>query len=1223
MEGGVSAGPQRGTPFALARPSADPSPPIEALLDGIVRLLERDTGTVCSIFLHDADAQCLRLGAAPHLPRALVEALDGRALGPTAGVCGTAITRGERVVVEDVATDPACAELVPLAGDAVRACVSEPIRDLDGAIVGTVAMYFAEPREPSDAERARVEAAAHLAAIALRRERTRSRAVHLARLYAVSSGINEVLLRTDDAAQLYDVACRIAVERGLACFAWVGMLRAEEDALVPVASFGDDDGYLRVTSFSLRDPDISDGPAARALRTATPAISNDIVRDPTFHWKSEARARGYRAVAAFPLIRAGHAYGVFVLYGVSVGFFGDEEVGVLSALAADLSFTIELSQNEAERIRMLGALAERSAQLARMERLYAALSEVNRAIVRATSPTELMQRVTAALVDAGGIAMAWVGKPDPVTQRIPPLARAGDADGYVDRIEIYADERPEGRGPAGRALREDRVVVANDFVSDPDAEPWRDEAERCGFRSVAALLLRCRDERWGVLMTYAREVDFFGTSEVALLEQIARDVSFALDVLAHEAQRRDTELALRQSEDRLRVLQRLGDAIQTSPDPEHTLQQAVRVLGEHLGASRCLYADVDLAHDSLEVPHDYVVGCRSLVGRHLVSRMMTEPTVAKLSEGVPLVLTDARSVDDPDAQARFERMKIGAIVMCGLVRKGQLRAVMAVHASAPRDWSHHEVGLVQEFVERCWDQIERRAAEAKLREREALLRIAGAAAKLGGWSVDLPTLQATCSDEVCAILELHPGSTLTVDQVVEWCQPQDRELLRARGLACATEGTPLDVEIQLATATGKTVWVRLMGRAERNAAGMIARLHGALQDISDRRLLEDQLRQAQKMEAIGQLAGGVAHDFNNLLSVILTCSAILAEELGPHDPARTDVLEIQRAGERAAALTKQLLTFSRHQILRPRVLALSQVVIGMEKMLRRLLGASVGLTLLAPSSGGHVRADPGQIEQVIMNLVVNARDAMPSGGQIVIDLATDDVTEQSRAHRPEIPPGRYVRLCVSDTGTGMDDATRKRIFEPFFTTKGQGKGTGLGLSTVFGIVAQSGGHLRVESELGVGTTFELYLPRVDEAPERRARDTVAPAGFAGTETILVVEDDEQVRAVVCTTLRRAGYRVLEAQNGGEAFLISEQHDGHIALLLTNVVMPRMSGPELAVRLGPARPAMRVLYVSGYNEDAVLQEGVRDGGVEFLSKPFTPSVLLAKIRSVLAADSSSL
>ena len=336
--------------------SADPS--LASLLEGVVRLLERDTGAVCSIFLYDEDLGCLRLGAAPSLPPALVGVLDGCAVGPTAGVCGAVIQRGERVIVEDIRDDPACAALLELASpDGLRGCFSEPIFDLEGKVVGTVAMYFPEVRGPTDAECARVEAAAHLAAIALRRERTQARASHLARLYAVSSGINEILLRSDDASQLYDVACRIAVERELACFAWIGLYRADDDVFVPVSRSSSGAGYLESARLSLRDPLIERGPAAKALRSGLPSVSNDIARDPTFHWKSEALARSYRSVAAFPLIGAGHPYGVFVLYGATKDFFGDEEVRVLTTLAADLSFTIEIATNEAERIRMLAALA--------------------------------------------------------------------------------------------------------------------------------------------------------------------------------------------------------------------------------------------------------------------------------------------------------------------------------------------------------------------------------------------------------------------------------------------------------------------------------------------------------------------------------------------------------------------------------------------------------------------------------------------------------------------------------------------------------------------------------------------------------------------------------------------------------------------------------------------------------------------------------------------------
>jgi len=389
---------------------------------------------------------------------------------------------------------------------------------------------------------------------------------------------------------------------------------------------------------------------------------------------------------------------------------------------------------------------------------------------------------------------------------------------------------------------------------------------------------------------------------------------------------------------------------------------------------------------------------------------------------------------------------------------------------------------------------------------------------------------------------------------------------------------------------------------------------------------EGHLRQAQKMEAVGSLAGGMAHDFNNLLSIILSYSELLVMNLEAGDPMRADLEAINAAGTRAAGLTRQLLAFSRRQVLQPKITNLNDVCTGMEKMLQRLLGEDVELATRTAPSLDWALLDPGQIEQVIMNLVVNARDAMPKGGTLTIETSDVHLSERDAAQHMGIKPGPHVMLSVTDTGIGMDAATQAHMFEPFFTTKEIGRGTGLGLSTVFGIVKQSGGAIWVQSAPGKGTTFKTCFPVA--RPDIVSAVAVGPPPsiqrrtLRGTETVLVVEDEDGVRGLACTILRRYGYTVLEAHSGGDALIASEQHKAPVDLLLTDVVMPRMNGPELARRLLSIRPDMKVLFMSGYPKGAQLPYGQGASSPEFLQKPITPVVLARKVREVLERSRNS-
>jgi nitrogen-specific signal transduction histidine kinase/CheY-like chemotaxis protein len=397
--------------------------------------------------------------------------------------------------------------------------------------------------------------------------------------------------------------------------------------------------------------------------------------------------------------------------------------------------------------------------------------------------------------------------------------------------------------------------------------------------------------------------------------------------------------------------------------------------------------------------------------------------------------------------------------------------------------------------------------------------------------------------------------------------------------------------------------------------GAVIGLRGASLDISTAKALHAQLLHSQKMEIVGQLAGGIAHDFNNLLTVIGGRAELAATQMREHDPLYEDIEEIRRAGERAAALTQQLLAFSRKQILQPAVVNLNRIVTDVSKLLGRLIGDNIALVIAPAEDLGTVLADPGQIEQVIVNLAVNARDAMPNGGSLAIGTQNIEVGE-TRAQRLSVPPGPYVKLAVSDTGTGMDEATLQRIFEPFFTTKTAGKGTGLGLSTVYGIVKQSGGNISVGSEIGKGSTFEIYLPRIERAAHA-TRSTPVPTVSPGTGTVLVVEDEDLVRRLAVEVLVSAGYRVIEAATGMEAVQALERREGPIDLMITDIVMPGMSGLELAERLSKSHPGMQVLYTSGFTDDPI--RGL-DAGTHFIGKPYSITELTRRVRDMFAGSS---
>jgi PAS domain S-box-containing protein len=517
------------------------------------------------------------------------------------------------------------------------------------------------------------------------------------------------------------------------------------------------------------------------------------------------------------------------------------------------------------------------------------------------------------------------------------------------------------------------------------------------------------------------------------------------------------------------------------------------------------------------------------------------------------------------------------------------------------------------------DITERHQEVEALRRAEERMRFALRSADIGIWDMDYTTGALQWSETSEAHYGLAPGTFRgTFGAFVARIHPDDREsVLETLGKATAG-GTDFSVLHRTIWPDGSLHWLSGLGRIHLGEHGEPLRGVGISLDVTARRTLEAQYQQSQKMEAIGRLAGGVAHDFNNLLTVILGYCELLLADFKEDDPRQADVAEIQQAGARACALTRQLLAFSRKQIIEPRLLDLNKVVGDLRGMLDRLIGEDVNVLVNLQPELALIMADPGQVEQIVMNLAVNARDAMPKGGGLVIETAKVELDEHYARTHHGVKPGPYVVLSVTDTGIGMTPQVQARLFEPFFTTKEPGKGTGLGLATVHGIVTQCGGSVGVYSEVGRGTSFKVYFPRAGAAEMIVPAPTPAAQPPAGSQTVLLVEDEAGLRQLAKKLLQRQGYVALVAAHAEEALRVIEQHP-LIDVLLTDVVMPGGSGPDLARRAAELRPALKVIYMSGYTEEAIVQHGVLKPGIAFLHKPFTSDTLGRKIREVLLHD----
>ena len=716
---------------------------------------------------------------------------------------------------------------------------------------------------------------------------------------------------------------------------------------------------------------------------------------------------------------------------------------------------------------------------------------------------------------------------------------------------------------AGFTLLSDEPVVVEDLRTETrfSGPPLLHEH---GVVSGMSVIIRGRERPYGVLGAHTASVRRFATDDVSFLRAVA-------NVLAEAIDRKHAEDEVRQSEARFRRVvesNMLGifswDLSGKLPEANDAFLKMVGYTREDLAAGRMRWTE------------------------------MTPPEYRKLDEKALEELAASGVCETYEKEyIRKDGSRVPILLGCAMLEGEKQRGV----------------GFVL-------DISDRKRAEESLRQSESQFRALFENALDAVLIANDRGVYVDANPAACDLLGVSYNEVIG-RTISDFTEEDYRAETSRTWEQFLKEGTMRGV-FRLQRPDGKVVEVDFSATAN----FLPGRHLSMLRDVTERRKLEEQLRQSQKLESVGMLAGGIAHDFNNLLTVITGYSELTLRRLDKADPLARNVEEIKKAAERAASLTRQLLAFSRKQVLQPKVLDLNSVIVNIEKMLGRLVGEDMELRTSPGVGLGQVKADPGQIEQVILNLVVNARDAMPKGGKITIETANIYLDEAYARRHIAVQPGWYAMLAVTDTGHGMDAETQKYIFEPFFTTKEQGKGTGLGLSTVYGIVKQSGGNIWVYSEVGVGTTFKIYLPLVDEQVTEPDADAARPESAAGTETILLAEDEEMVRNLARDSLKMHGYTVLEAANAGEALLICQQHEGPIHLLLTDVVMPRMSGKELAEQLVRLRPDTRVLYMSGYTDQAIVHHGILDGDIAFIGKPFTPDALVLKVVEVLQQHVSS-
>jgi len=866
------------------------------------------------------------------------------------------------------------------------------------------------------------------------------------------------------------------------------------------------------------------------------------------------------------------------------------------------------------------------AHIRQLIRVYAVLSDINQTIVREKDPQAMLEAACRIAVDKGHFRMAWIGMADPATGMLEPVASSGVIDDYLHRVRIDLQDPKTGTGPAARCFHTGEHAFCNDIEHEL-YRPWMSYALELGYRSLASFPLRCEGQVVGVFNIYANELAFFDQEETKLLDELAMDISFALEVARNEKNRRRAEQHVRKLNRVYAVLSGINEIIVREKDSQAMLEAACRIAVEKgrfvmawIGMTNPATLQVDPIASSGDVD-----GYLNQIRIDFHSPGATGPILSSLLSGQHAICNDIEHDPHP-LPWKSEALRRGyrSSAAFPLNVDGETVGIFSLYADQPQFFVGDELLLLDEMamdisfaLEVNRHEDERRKGEEELRRRTAFLEAMVESALDCVLVIDSQGKKILQNQRIIDVLKIPPAIAADPDffpqleYVKSVMKNPEQFVEKARYLITHVDEIIRD-EVELADGT---ILDRYSAPVKDKAQKYYGRIW-TLRDITERRQLEAQFRQAQKMEAVGQLTGGIAHDFNNLLTVILGCSEFIAEEVKENARLHKMAEMIVGAANRGSDLTHRMLAYARRQTLQSRPVDINQLLTGMESFLRRTLSADIELHLIQSETRCEATVDPAQLENALLNLCVNARDAMPEGGKLIIEASCAALDTDYAAQNADVAAGEYVLLAVSDTGCGISQENLSRVFDPFFTTKEVGKGTGLGLSMVYGFVKQSQGHVQVYSEPGQGTSVKLYLPKSSEMSEPIIPGFVSITELRGSETILLVEDNESVREFAKLQLTSLGYVVLDAANGLDALEILNRNKD-VNLLFTDIVMPGgLNGRELARRACEINPGLKVLYCSGYAEQATLRRGLLEKDMQLLNKPYSRLGLATRIRGVL-------